>query len=97
MSYIRHKSNITCILNSQYDKKDKEKEYLFTTSYDGLILIWTIEAIEMKLSKNSNEEDESKMKKKEEVQKTYNRVEVLLSILDYDNEKIKKITKNKKS
>jgi len=39
-------------------KYEKEKNYLFSTGYDGMILIWHIEAIEMKLSK-LNKEDEN--------------------------------------
>lgn len=37
---------------------EKEKNYLFSSGYDGLILIWHIEAIEMKLSKLNKEEEE---------------------------------------
>ena len=99
---IRHKSNITCILNSNFIKNDKEKELLFTTGYDGQILIWYIEAIEMKLSKLNKQELEESKKKKAEMSKTYNRTEILLSILEYDQEtemtqKYKNEVKNKKT
>lgn len=90
-------------MNAQHEKKDKEKEFLFTTSYDGNIFIWTVEAIEMILSKLDKQDlEENKQKKKAEAKKAYDKVDVLLSILEYDKEselleRKKKEMKNKKT
>jgi WD40 repeat protein len=48
---------VTSIIHSYSCKQEKEKEFLFTTGYDGLILIWHIEAIEMKLTKLGKEDE----------------------------------------
>jgi hypothetical protein len=76
---------------------------LFTTAYDGNIFIWTIDAIEMNLSKLDKQDlEESRQKKKAEPKKPYDKVDMLLSILEYGREndileKKKKEMKNKKT
>jgi WD40 repeat protein len=89
-NFFRHKSFVTCIVNIG---PKNGKEYVISSGLEGLILIWEIEAVEVKDSRNRGMKlanlDDDKIKKLEKLQMLNEQIDPQLRLPIIDPRKVK--------